>query len=129
MMLHFSLSDTSAELIVTLTEYVTINDPYFLFVFKHVLTNDEVKFIKSEAADESNYPERFNQFTINPSVVFPDKHPGEWHYKVYEQASSTNINPASAGNLLEQGKLMTVRPVEFEFTKYDQPTTYKTYNG
>lgn len=128
-MLLFSLNDTSAELIVTLTEKVSLNDPYFLFVFTHVLTKEEVKFLKSEASDESSYPARYNQFTINPSVVFANKQPGEWHYNIYEQASSTNTDTDLTGGLLEQGKLMIRRATEFEYTKYSGATTYKTYNG
>lgn len=79
-MLEFKQDDTSAILIVTLTEKVTITNPYYLFVFTHVLTKAVVSFIKSEAQDESDYPERYNQFTINPAVVFLNKPIGEWHY-------------------------------------------------
>jgi hypothetical protein len=88
-----------------------------------------VKFIKSEADDESDYPERFNQFTIDAATVFTNQQPGEWHYKVYEQENSSNTDPALAGIVLEEGKLLLDRSTDFEYTQYDQSTSYKVYNG
>lgn len=128
-MLQFKESDTAIELILTLTENVTINDPYFLFVFTHVLTKNKVKFIKFVSADESDFPNRYNQFTINPSVIFLDQPIGEWHYKIYEQASSTNEDEDLTGAVLEYGKLRLDRATAFSFTKYNEATTFKTYNG
>lgn len=128
-MLQFKQDDTAAAMILTLTELVSIATPYYLFVFTHVTTKDVVAFVKAEADDESLYPARYNQFTINPSVVFANTQPGAWHYKVYEQISPVNINPALSGAVLEYGKLILDRAVDFSYTKYDQATTYKTYNG
>lgn len=128
-MLDFRQDDTAAVMILTLTEFVTISMPYYLFVFTHVETKDIVAFVKAEADDESLYPTRYNQFTINAAMVFSDKRPGEWHYQVYEQASAVNTDTSLAGNLLEYGKLMLDRAVDFSYTKYDQATSYKTYNG
>lgn len=128
-MQEFKQDDTAAILILTLTELVSINEPYYLFVFTHVLTKDVVKFIKSPSDDESLFPLRYNQFTIDPSVIFLGMQPGEWHYKVYEQTSGSNTDPSLSGAILEYGKMLLDRATEFVFTKYDQPTSFKTYNG
>jgi hypothetical protein len=128
-MLQFKQNNTAATMILTLTEFVTLTPPYYLFVFTHVTTKDVVVFVKAEADDESDYPQRFNQFTINAATVFANKQPGEWHYKVYEQASAVNIDPAASGNILEYGKLYLDRATDFSYTQYDSATTYKTYNG
>ena len=128
-MLEFKQDDTAAVMILTLTEFVSISTPYYLFVFTHVTTKDVVAFVKSEAGDESEYPQRYNQFTINASVVFDGKQSGEWHYKVYEQASDINIDPAAAGAVLEYGKLYLDRATEFAYTQYNSATSFKTYNG
>lgn len=128
-MLQFKQDDTTAVMILTLTEKVTIDTPYYLFVFTHVTTKDQVKFIKSEADDESDYPDRYNQFTINAATVFDDRQPGEWHYKVYQQESAVNLDPALAGIILEEGKLLLDRATEFEYTQYEQTASYKVYNG
>lgn len=128
-MLQFKQSDTATELILTLSELVTLAPVNYLFVFTHVTQKDEVKFVKTDDEDESDYPARYNQFTINPSVVFLNKQPGQWHYKVYEQASEVNTNPALAGELIEQGKMILDRATDFSFTMYDAATSFKTYNG
>lgn len=116
-------------MILTLTEFVSLPTPYYLFVFTHVETKNIVAFVKSEADDESDYPQRYNQFTIDAAVVFLDQPTGEWHYKVYEQASSTNTDPSLSGGLLEEGKLILDRATAFEYTQYESETSFKAYNG
>lgn len=128
-MLQFKQDNTAAVMILTLTEFVTLTPPYYLFAFTHVTTKDVVAFVKAEADDESEYPHRYNQFTINASVVFANQKSGEWHYQVHEQVSAVNINPAASGAVLEYGKLLLDRETEFAFTQYDSATTFKTYNG
>ena len=128
-MLQFNQSDTAAPLILTLTENVSITPAFFLFVFTHVLTGQSVKFIKEVGEDESLFPIRYNQFTINAAVVFLDKPTGEYHYTVYEQASNNNTDPAQSGAILEYGKLRIYPETPFAFKKYNQPTTFNCYNG
>lgn len=128
-MLQFAQDDTAVELILTLSEKVSITTPYYLFVFLHVTTKDSVKFIKGIADDESGYQSRFNQFTINPAVLFLGKPVGEWHYTIYEQVSDSNTDVTLTGAVLENGKMMLGRATDFEFNKYNLVTTYKVYNG
>jgi hypothetical protein len=128
-MLQFKQDDTAAEMILTLTEFVTLATPFYLFVFTHVETKSVVSFVKAEADDESDYPERYNQFTIDATDVFEDQPTGEWHYSVYEQESSTNTDTALTGDLLEEGKLMLDRATGFGYSQYNSTTSYKAYNG
>lgn len=128
-MLQFKQSDTSAVLIFTLTEKVTLIEPYFLFVFTHVLTKQVVSFIKASTVDESDFQDRYNQFTINTAVVFLNKAIGEWHYKIYEQASDTNIDVTLTGAVLEYGKMILDRATAFAYTQYNGSQTYNAYNG
>lgn len=127
-MQEFSLSDTTAELILTLTEKVSISSPYYMFVFTHTVTKDTVTFIRSEAQDESAYPARYNKFTVNPSVLFAGQQPGHWNYAIYEQSSAINTDPAQAGEVLEYGKLI-LNGTTFSYEKYNSSTTFKVYNG
>lgn len=120
-MLQFKISDTAAILTLSLTEMVTAVNPVYYFVFTHVLTKDQITFNKTVAQDESNFQGRYNQFTINPSIVFAGKEIGEWHYIVYENSTT--------GEILEKGKLMLLPENDFEYSKYNQATTFKTYNG
>lgn len=128
-MLQFKQDDTAAVIILTLTEFVTLTAPYYLFVVTHVETKNVVAFVKAEIDDESNFPQRYNKFTIDASVLFYNQPTGEWHYKVYEQESNTNINPALAGIILEEGKLILDRATEFAYSQYNSSTSYKAYNG
>lgn len=128
-MLQFKQDATSAELILTLSEKVSINDPYYLFVFTHVLTKSSIIFIKSEGDDDSVSQGRYNRFTINPSVVFLDQPTGEWHYKIYEQASSTNTDLSLTGAVLEYGKMRLDRATDFAFVRYNETTAYKAYDN
>lgn len=120
-MLQFKQNETSVALILTLTELTTEAAPDFYFVFTHVLTKAQVTFTKTSAQDESLFPNRYNKFTINPSVVFKGNQDGEWHYKVYQN----DVN----GIVLERGKMMLDRATDFEYTKYDSPNSFQTYNG
>lgn len=128
-MLQFRQTDTAIALILTLTELATLTEPNFLFAFTHVVTKDVVAFVKTTADDESNYADRYNQFTIDPSTVFAGMQPGEWHYAVYEQESADNLDPALATGLLETGKTLIGRDEDFAYDMYDSPTTFKVYNG
>jgi hypothetical protein len=101
-MLQFSQSDTNVNIIVTLQELTSLNAPNYLFVFTHVTTKQVVAFVKLNNQDLSAYPNRYNEFNLNPLAIFST--PGEWHYRVYEQASSSNIDPALSGAVIERGK-------------------------
>lgn len=128
-MLQFRQNDTAVAIILTLTELVTLPEPNFLFVFTHVVTKNVVSFVKTTPDDQSAYQDRYNEFLIDPAVVFAGQQPGEWHYKVYEQTDPVNINPALAGGQLEAGKMILERSADFAYALYNSPTSFKTYNG
>lgn len=128
-MLEFRQNDTAVALILTLTELTTLSAPFYLFAFTHVTTKDTVAFVKSDADDESDYPQRYNQFTIDPAAIFAGANTGEWHYKVYEQTAADNLDPSLAGVILEYGKMILDRSTDFAYNIYDSPTTYSAYNG
>lgn len=126
-MLQFSQSDTSVNIILTLRELISLSNPNYLFVFTHVTTKEVVAFVKLYGDDQSAFPDRYNSFNINPSALFST--PGEWHYRVYEQSSNNNTNPALAGAIIETGKMILDKAAAFAFTQYAGSTTYKTYKG
>jgi hypothetical protein len=127
-MLELHFGQTNEKIVVTLTELQTLASPYYLIVFEHVTTKDIVTLLTNE--DESLYPERYNQFNIETDVLFLDKQPGDWRYTAYEQESDSNTDPALALRPpLEYGQMKLYKESEFEYTKYNEPTSYKTYNG
>lgn len=128
-MIQFKQSDTAAVLTLTLTENVSLQDPYFLFVFTHILTKTKVKIIRATGGDQSYFATRYNQFTVNAAIAFLNAPIGQYNYKVYEQLSSTNTDETLTGAVLEYGKLILDRDTAFAFTKYNQAQTFKAYNG
>lgn len=124
-MLQFGINNTSAELVLTLSEKVTINAPFYHIKFRHVTTGDVVSVVKDSADDESDYTTRYNKYTINPSVLFEDQPVGEWHFDVYQRSAAD----ADDGLLLESGILKLLPATAFEFTQPSFPTTFKTYGG
>jgi hypothetical protein len=99
---------------LTLTEKVTISNPYFLFNLKNRVTEVETNVLIS---DVSNFKERYNKFSVTEGTTF-SADAGEYEYKIYAQTSSSNLNPALANELVEQGlfKLMlgTIATTEYE---------------
>lgn len=94
--------------VCTVSEKQTLANPYYLFVFSDDQTNITSACI---AADISNFKERYNQFIItetdtptptNGEVTLSNS--GFYHYTIYQQHSSTNLDPALAEGILEIGK-------------------------
>lgn len=101
-MIYFTKNSTST-IILTLTEKQTLTSPNYLFWFKSRGTNQEVAFVVLNAADLSTYKDRFNKFEIDVDSNFADSPEGDWEYEIYEQTSTSNIDPTLATSLLETG--------------------------
>lgn len=95
---------TSKSWYLTLTEKVTINNPYFLFVFTNRTTSVETAIILT---DVSTHTERYNQFDVTEGSTFT-LDAGEYQYQVHAQTSSTNTDPSLANELVESGVLKVV---------------------
>jgi hypothetical protein len=127
-MIILSKNSTSDIVIVTLEESRTLNNPYYLFVFKSTTPEFTVTKIVNSSDDASNFKNRFNSFTFNTSTIFATADAGQYQYYVYEQASSTNTDPTGL-NLVECGKMFLKQTSADIFTGYQPTTTYKGYNG
>lgn len=127
-MLRLTKGQASQDIVVTLNEKRTLTAGYYLFVFTHILTKNVVTRIYSFLEDDSPYQDRYNQFAIETSLLFDTQPIGQWNYDAYEQASSTNTNPAGL-NQVETG-IMQLKPVSsFQFEKNNQSTSFKVYAG
>lgn len=116
------------DIIVTLSENVTLDEPYYLFVFMHITTKEEVVFIKAVSDDLSEFQDRFNKFSVLASV-FEDKPVGQYEYRVYEQESDSNTDPDNTTSLIEVGKAELKTDSPFTITEYSPETTYIEYAG
>jgi hypothetical protein len=111
------------NIILTLTEKQLLTNPNYLFVFTNRSANTEVKFVRLNNTDISQYKDRYNEFSIVTNTNFGSSLNGQYDYEVYEQASTTNTNPSGL-NLLESG-IMELVGTPFEFTEYSTTDTYK----
>jgi hypothetical protein len=127
-MLRLTLGQTAENIVVTLTEKRTLDEGYYLFIFTHYTTKQTVTKIYNFLADDSEFTDRFNQFEINTNTVFSGCPTGMWKYKVYEQASSSNTDPAGLTEI-EDGILRLEPAAEFEREVYSQSQSFKVYAG
>lgn len=127
-MIVLTKGQTTEEIIVTLNEKRSISSGYYLFVFTHFTTRDVVNKIFNFTEDDSSYQDRYNQFDFPTQALFGNKDAGQWVYKVYEQASSSNTNVTGL-TMVEQGVMVLNPAAEFERDQYNEPTSIVQYNG
>ena len=111
------------NIILTLTEKQLLTNPNYLFVFTNRSANTEVKFVRLNNTYISQYKERYNEFSIVTNTNFSTALNGQYNYDIYEQTSTSNLNPAGL-NLLESG-IMELVGTPFNFTEYTTTDTYK----
>lgn len=91
---------------LTLSEVTTLVDPFYLFVFEDEF-NTAIDPIFWEGVDTSNYPYRYNLFTLDePDIVLLK---GQYTYKVYESPFPIFIEPnmdLTDFNLIEEGRMV-----------------------
>lgn len=116
---------------LTLAEKTTLEMPFYLFVFKSDVTQQEKIFT---VADTSRYRYRYNQFLITETAGAEDLSSGVvsfnptgfWEYKVYEMADSSNLSIANITGLVEQGRAKVIGE-ETSRKKYQNSRNYKAY--
>lgn len=121
-------------IVFTLFEKQTLVSPYWLFELTNKVEKSPIYFI---ASDVSSFPLRFNKFLITEtsgtniptSGVITLAEEGEYDYRIFEQTSSTNLNPINTTNVVEVG-MIKVTGTKPTTTSYDnQDKTYKTYGN
>jgi hypothetical protein len=118
------LNQGANNVILTLTEKVTISNPIFLFALSSIQTNATVYFI---ATDTSVYKERYNKFTWTIKTN-PNNNAGEFNlpieglysYQVY-QLSTPSLTPPEGAIILEVGNVQYGYS-EQDLTIYELPT-------
>ena len=95
--------------IVTLTERVTISDPFFLLEVISKATGDVVKTF---VTDTSAYEGRYNEFSVNINLEV-----GDYIYIFYQKETDENTN-TEGERVLETG-LLRVYGTEEEIKYYE----------
>lgn len=110
------------SVILTLTEKELLTNPNYLFVFTNRSANTTVSFVLLNASDISLYKDRFNEFSITTNTHFNTALNGQYDYQIYEQASTSNLNPSGL-NELESG-IMDLVGTAISYTEYQTTDTY-----
>jgi hypothetical protein len=126
-MLLLNQGDTTGRIVCTLTEKVTIAEPFYVFVFTHVTTKAVVQWVQTFGNDTSPSPERYNEFLI-PLSLFTNKATGQYTYNVFQSAV---VNPATTVGLtlLENGKMLLEKSSGVTLTGHNPSATYTGYAG
>jgi hypothetical protein len=120
-MIHLTKGETNT-IVLTLTEKQLLTNPNYLFVFTNRSSNEVISFVKLNATDTSLYKDRFNEFSIVTNTYFNTALNGQYTYEIYEQVSTSNINPTGL-NKLETG-IMWLLGTTMSYTEYTTTDTY-----
>jgi len=115
---------------LTLVEKTTLVNPYYLFEFINDMTL--VKYYQiftdvSIAGEARNRSNEFNIEVVNSGsgankIILGNV--GLYHYTIYEQASSTNLDPDLADGVVERG-IMRLRDTEASiYIAHETTVTY-----
>ena len=114
------------SLISTASQTAELTNPVFLFSFTNIFTKEQKSFIPRLV--ESNFRYDEFEFTIGPNENLTASTPtvnftenGQYYYSVYEQTSTTNLNPTFALNKIEEGRADLINP--------DQTSPYDIYQS
>ena len=126
---------TNSTLVFTLKEKQTLTAPYWLFELKFRGDGTTTKtFI---ASDISGFPDRFNKFLVTEvnagsenltSGTINLPYVGEWHYRIFEQSSSSNLDVTNATNEVENGIVRVVSGSATNPTTHQISQTSYMYN-
>jgi len=124
--------NTTNNFVATLYELSQLTDPNYLFQFESDQTKTKYYTIITDVS--TNKP-RYNEFNFVEGSDDPTNgsldlgSPGFYNYKVYEQSSSSNLDPTGL-NEVEQGKLKLIDSTyQPSFNQHSvSPTTNIVYN-
>lgn len=125
-MLKLNIASDNDTIVVTFTELTTITNPWYLLVFKNISTNDEIVVLLNSYEDQSDYPDRYNQFTIDTASLFTVD--GQYLYTAYEAENGDSTHYAGL-NMVEQGRADIIKQGEVFGTNYEPVNNYKVYAG
>lgn len=120
-MIRLTIGNTQS-IILTLTEKQLLTNPNYLFVYTNRSANTTISFVVLNNADVSLFKDRYNKFTVVTNDKFANALTGQYDYEIYEQASTTNLDPTGL-NMLESG-IMELVGTAFSYTNFSTTDTY-----
>jgi hypothetical protein len=117
------LKDSTSILIVTVTELTTVSPVYYLFEFEH-----EQSFLKYYCILDniSLATDRYDEFELVDGVDLIFDYDGYYTYRIYQQISSTNLDPILSDGLVEEGRAH-VYVIDSPSNEYNENITFNIY--
>ncbi len=120
---------------LSLVEKTTLDNPYYLFEFTNDLTRKKYYQIFTDVSvigDQRNNWNLFNIEVVNSGsgankIILGNV--GQYGYIIYEQTSSTNLDPTLATGIVEKGRMRLIdsetsiyveHEIEIEYTAHEQ---------
>lgn len=110
---------------------VSLSNPYFLFVFTSESTGVSYAVILTDESTPGAQQDRSNLFTLIEGTTDPTNgeiilgNAGQYNYIIYEQNSSTNLDPTLSGSILERGNMRLIGVTEAsDFLEHEIVVTY-----
>jgi len=108
------------EITVTVTEKTTIENPYYLFYFRHQQSQVDAAVILENI---STHTGRYDTFMYTPELET-----GTYYYTIYAQESAVNVDPDEADEIVEVG-IARVTDTTTEDTQFEDDAEYNTFAG
>jgi hypothetical protein len=122
-MIRLTHTDDVQKFALTLTELSTLANPVFLFVFTSDVTKEEQKIILPDLSEKKT---RYNLFQIAGNYFTSEG----WHtYKVYEQISEDNLDPALTTGVVEEGRVFVDSLNDVTYIENITQNNFKEYGG
>lgn len=108
---------------MTVTELTTVSPVYYLFEFEH-----EQSFLKYYCilANISLATERYDEFELIDGVDLTFDYDGYYTYRIYQQTSSTNLDPNLSDGIVEEGRAH-VYVIDSPSNEYNENITFNIY--
>ncbi len=110
-------------MIVTVTELTKVTPVYYLFEFEHQQSFEKVYCILPNISTNT---ERYDEFTIEDGVDVTFPYDGYYIYRVYQQTSSSNLDPELSDGLVEEGRAH-VYQLDSPGTEFSTNITFNIY--
>ncbi len=111
----------SNKKVFTLSEKTTLLNVFYLFEITCTQDLSKFYFIGS---DLSTNKIRYNEFLLDVSLFVLN---GSYTYKIYEQASNTNLDVLLTGALIENGRIKVIGETN-NISVFESTQTIKVFN-
>jgi hypothetical protein len=129
--------------IATCSRNKQLSNPYYLWTIRHKLSNQSWQFIPYREQSITSYPPSYDIFQldillnqpevyIGSNVITCNLHllSGEFYVKIYEQTSSSNLNPSLSYDVVYEGMMVVLSEDPIEEIEYTGTTnTWVVYQG